>query len=780
MRTVFVRLLLHLTVAVVLITLLVGALVYRYTTVMLKEEVLGANTELLAQTRKIVEQALGEVQQMATSLAINTDVQKSVWLPWNLEEEYHFLQNTGNLFSERIHSSNYLHSIYLYSSINNKLISPSGIMDLTDFPNREPLREFIEGRETMSWGAGRWPDERNSSDSVLRFYFSVPLNHMEKKGVLLVHLKEDVLYNAVVNTNNRKLGNVAILNSEGEVLSYKDKSMLLHPFADTDIEQIRTEKTGSFVEKIGGKSMLVSYLTSDFNGWIYVTLNPYQEVFKRSNDIIRITLLISLLGLALGVALMVLVSRNYYKPVRRMVHALSNHLERPFTKALHRDEFSYISESIDHLFNENEEFKTKFYNSELVLREHALIHLLSGSPSGSEELKRQLAYYGIPLQPEHFIVIVLRLYLDEEPERAEPEEKLRNLIHFQVRMLCEETMAAYGSGVYIPQFHKQDVMIMNTGTWGDREQTVNKAKELAFQVKRNVTTQLPEASLTIGIGGSYRSLGEICLSYNEAVEVLLYERFTGTGSILSIHDLHINYMNRSRFMNFRQWVDKAVNELKTGRLDASLAAKDELIRQLDGDSALGLHHKNLILNGLLHALMTVRAEMLTGREGEEEDDGLVYEFAKLQSLEDIRLWFDKVFARTADALQDKREYKNVELIGKLVSHIQANFREPLSLQMLADLTYMNSQYLSKLFKEVTGQTFMDYLTDIRLQEAYRLLKESSLGINEIAAASGFGQKQNLIRTIKKHTGLTPTEYRKRYAIERLNGEKSKIDTDPIH
>lgn len=142
MRTVFVRLLLHLTVAVVLITLLVGALVYRYTTVMLKEEVLGANTELLAQTRKIVEQALGEVQQMATSLAINTDVQKSVWLPWNLEEEYRFLQNTGNLFSERIHSSNYLHSIYLYSSVNNKLISPSGIMDLTDFPNREPLRNL--------------------------------------------------------------------------------------------------------------------------------------------------------------------------------------------------------------------------------------------------------------------------------------------------------------------------------------------------------------------------------------------------------------------------------------------------------------------------------------------------------------------------------------------------------------------------------------------------------------------------------------------------------------
>ncbi|GIP34870.1 helix-turn-helix domain-containing protein [Paenibacillus sp. J2TS4] len=780
MKTVFIRLLMHLTIAVVLITLLVGALVYRNTDVMLKEEVLGANAELLAQTQKIVEQALGEVQQMASSLAINTDVQKSVWLPWNLEEEYRFLQNTSNLFSERIHSSNYLHSIYLYSSVNNKLISPSGIAGMDDFPNYEHLREFIEGRETMSWGAGYWSDEHKNPESVLQFYFSVPLHNVEKKGALLIHLKEDVLYNAVVNTNNRKLGNVAILNEEGAVLSYKDKSMLLHPFADTDIEQIRQENNGSFVESIGGKKMLVSYLTSTFNGWIYVTLNPCNEVFKRSNDIIRITLLISLLGLGLGIALMVLVSRNYYKPVQKMVQALSSNLEQPFTKALHRDEFSYISESIDHLFNENEEFKTKFYNSELVLREHALIHLLSGSTASLRELERQLDYYGIPLQPEHFIVIVLRLYLNKGAELAEPEEKLRNLIYFQIRMLCEETMADHGPGVYIPQFHKQDVMIVNTGTWGDREQTINKAKELAFQVKRKVSAELPGVSLTIGIGGSYTSLSEIYLSYNEAVEVLQYERLTGSASILSIHDLQINHMNRNRIMNFRHLVEKAANELKTGRLEASLAAKDELIQQLSGDSSLGLHHKNLIVTDLLHALMTLRAELLAGREGAEEDDGLVYEFSKLQNLEDIRLWFDKAFIQTSEALQDKRENKNVEMIGKLAAYVRENYREPLSLQMLADLAFMNSQYLSKLFKEVTGQTFIDYLTDIRVREACHLLRETQSGINEIAAASGFGQKQNLIRTIKKQTGLTPTEYRKRNAIERLNSEKPRIDTDPIH
>ena len=59
------------------------------------------------------------------------------------------------------------------------------------------------------------------------------------------------------------------------------------------------------------------------------------------------------------------------------------------------------------------------------------------------------------------------------------------------------------------------------------------------------------------------------------------------------------------------------------------------------------------------------------------------------------------------------------------AYILANFNRPLSLQDVADHVYMNPSYLSYLFKEITGQNYIDFLIDCRVQEAQKLLQMSS-------------------------------------------------------
>ncbi|NOU75756.1 helix-turn-helix domain-containing protein [Paenibacillus sp. LMG 31458] len=767
-RTFFIRLLLRLTIAVVVVTLLVGVLMYQYTTSMLKEEVLGANTELLAQTRKIVEQALGEVQQMAGSLALNTDVEKAVWLTWNLDEEYHFLLNTSNLFSERINSSTYLHSIYLYSAVNRKLISRSGIDDFSDFLYAESLNHFLVKRQSSAWEAISIQDAIGSGD-VISFFFSVPLQNAEKKGVLMINLKEDVLYNAVVNTNQRKLGNVAILNSEGEVLSFKDKKQLPAKFDEADMDLIRQAKEGYFIKELDGNRTLVSYMTSSFNGWIYVTLNPYNEVFKQSKEVLRFTLLVSFIGLALGILLMMVVSRMSYRPVKKMVQHIASNIGIPLPDSLYRDEFGFIRDSIDHLHHENEEFKAKFHEQELILRDHVLVNLLSGKATENDEMLRQLRYYQLNLEPEHFIVIVLRIHL-EGILLPEDEEHTLNLIRFQIRAIGEETIDRFGKGAYISQFHRHDVIILNAGQEEDHERAIDRAKELAFQMTNAVAGQMPDVQLTIGVGGRYRRLSDISLSYGEALEALLYERIAGKGSVLSIHDMQVNQGNRNRFIVYRGLVDKLIGDLKTGSLTQTLQMKDQMIAKLKNDPQFGFSYKHMILTHLLNGLVAVRVEF-TKKEGEpdEVENHWFNEFPKLRNLDEIGDWLGRIIEQMADELRDKRENKNIEMIGNLVGYIRAHYREPIGLQTLADLVFMNGNYLSKVFKEVTGKTFIDFLTEIRFEEACRLLKETDLSIIEIADQTGFGQKQNVIRTFKKCTGLTPTEYRNRTVMDRLNG-----------
>ena len=83
----------------------------------------------------------------------------------------------------------------------------------------------------------------------------------------------------------------------------------------------------------------------------------------------------------------------------------------------------------------------------------------------------------------------------------------------------------------------------------------------------------------------------------------------------------------------------------------------------------------------------------------------------------------------------------------------------LSLKALADDLDMNSQYISKYFKENKGITFSDYLTDIRFSKAKLLLLETRKSIQDIGLSVGYNDPNYFTRAFKKHEALTPNQYR---------------------
>ncbi len=78
--------------------------------------------------------------------------------------------------------------------------------------------------------------------------------------------------------------------------------------------------------------------------------------------------------------------------------------------------------------------------------------------------------------------------------------------------------------------------------------------------------------------------------------------------------------------------------------------------------------------------------------------------------------------------------------------------------LAAELHY-TPEYTSRLIKRVTGQTFMQLLTAIRLENAEQLLRDTALPLSEIAAAVGYESSEHFVRTFHAHKGLTPSAYR---------------------
>ncbi|OMF38650.1 hypothetical protein BK133_00110 [Paenibacillus sp. FSL H8-0548] len=101
-------------------------------------------------------------------------------------------------------------------------------------------------------------------------------------------------------------------------------------------------------------------------------------------------------------------------------------------------------------------------------------------------------------------------------------------------------------------------------------------------------------------------------------------------------------------------------------------------------------------------------------------------------------------------------------ISEIIHHINGHFAEPLRLNGLAEHFFISPYYLSRMFKEITGFTFSDYVILTRIKEAQRLLRESSISITEIGAAVGFDNFSHFGKTFKKITRLSPRQYRKLY------------------
>lgn len=104
-------------------------------------------------------------------------------------------------------------------------------------------------------------------------------------------------------------------------------------------------------------------------------------------------------------------------------------------------------------------------------------------------------------------------------------------------------------------------------------------------------------------------------------------------------------------------------------------------------------------------------------------------------------------------------------IARIKRHIGEHYRENLTLESLAFFANMNLYYFSSYFKKNTGQNFKNYLTDIRMEEARRLLANTDYKAYEVAEAVGYRNVRQFNENFKGKYGKSPNEYRKEYRSE---------------
>ncbi|WP_462412733.1 response regulator transcription factor [Neobacillus sp. Marseille-QA0830] len=114
-----------------------------------------------------------------------------------------------------------------------------------------------------------------------------------------------------------------------------------------------------------------------------------------------------------------------------------------------------------------------------------------------------------------------------------------------------------------------------------------------------------------------------------------------------------------------------------------------------------------------------------------------------------------------DSVANNLDSTGLSTIEKVIQYVKSKVPGEITLSEAAEHVQLNPSYLSKLFKDKMDQNFVDFVLDIRMNEAKRLLERTSLRVTEIAERLGYSDITYFSNIFKRKTGVPPSEYRKR-------------------
>lgn len=162
-------------------------------------------------------------------------------------------------------------------------------------------------------------------------------------------------------------------------------------------------------------------------------------------------------------------------------------------------------------------------------------------------------------------------------------------------------------------------------------------------------------------------------------------------------------------------------------------------------NSIDLAKSEYILNGMIHELT-------------HKEPG--YELFLKNKLEEIIIFLSRKYSQISFP-----KAKSLVRIGKAIAFIESNYDKNIYVNQLAEMSFMSVRNFQRIFKDSTSLSFSDYLLELRIQNASKLLKETDLAIYNVSSQVGITDWFYFSKAFKKRIGISPTKYRKQHKIE---------------
>ena len=131
------------------------------------------------------------------------------------------------------------------------------------------------------------------------------------------------------------------------------------------------------------------------------------------------------------------------------------------------------------------------------------------------------------------------------------------------------------------------------------------------------------------------------------------------------------------------------------------------------------------------------------------------------SYEMIMSLIDDILNNVLRRLETEHSFDKRNITDEIVRYVNEHYMEPLTLDVIAKNMYVNYHHASKMFKKITGKSFLNYLNSIRIEKAKELCVTTRKRDYEIAKIVGIEDAYYFSRLFKRYVGMSVSEYRKK-------------------
>ena len=397
-----------------------------------------------------------------------------------------------------------------------------------------------------------------------------------------------------------------------------------------------------------------------------------------------------------------------------------------------------------------------------ILREQFLKDLIS-RPMDGETVQTLLREYDIPLAgAKKWIAIAVELELEQELTQEEaplPLHEEKNLIPISVMQILSENLKPSYRFSLLSFSGSADAKIAGIAAIDENNsqtELINILGDICKEIRK--TLKVP---VTIGIGHSAQKLENISRSFQSALDALGYRSVVGTGSTIYINDVEPGIGGKLQFGSEEE--SALIQAIKFGPEEKIRETVRGIVDRMNEARVHARQQQAYILSVANCMIQLIQQYDLNMEEIFAEDPLGPDPFTVIQSMlnrENFSRWLYQTALKINNALSRERDYAARQVIEKAKQYIMDNYQDPgLSVEQICRYLHMSPAYFSTMFKKVTGQTYIAYLTEVRLNKAVELLNMTDEKTYVIASQVGYQEQNYFSYVFKKRFGVSPTKFR---------------------